>query len=297
MFRDLQESVCARAWVWAPRPCSFSALSYQSRFSCSSSISAAAHGGSIKSIAAWRVKRLGLTKMPTSRLWVGRVAWAAAFFYALVLIGTSAFNFYSSVIIFLNMPRSVAVITSSTGAGITASPAEWNAHAWKLATDPDPSARNPIEAVRLAEQTVASDPKNGDYVKTLGVARYRAGDLAGSIEALNRSVDGQGLNGSAGFFLAMAQARLGRHAEAQVWYRSADEWMRANQPNDAALRRFRGEAAAVLDVADDKPAEKPPGPPRARSRRKQGRKRSPERWESLEFEAEHRGSPQWQSAG
>ncbi len=150
---------------------------------------------------AWRIDQeyrslagqaLGLTKMPTSRLWVGRVAWAAAFFYALVLIGTSAFNFYSSVIIFLNMPRSVAVITSSTGAGITASPAEWNAHAWKLATDHDPSARNPIEAVRLAEQTVASDPKNGDYVKTLGVARYRAGDLAGSIEALNRSVEWSG---------------------------------------------------------------------------------------------------------
>ena len=46
---------------------------------------------------------------------------------------------------------------------------------------------------------MAAEPKNADFVKTLGVARYRAGDFAGSIEALNRSIDGHGLNGQARF--------------------------------------------------------------------------------------------------
>ncbi len=198
--------------------------------------------------------------MPASRWWIGRLAWAAALFYAFVLIGSSIFNLYASVVALMNMPRTAAVITSSTGVQLTLSPAEWNAHAWKLATDPDPSARNPIEAVRLAEQSVAAEPKNADFVKTLGVARYRAGDFAGSIEALNRSIAGQGQSGQAAFFLAMAQARLGRRAEAQQWYRRADEWTRANQPNDAALRRVRGEASAVLDVADDRVPELHPAP-------------------------------------
>ena len=168
---------------------------------------------------AWRIDQeyrsmagalLEPSSMPASRWWIGRLAWAAALFYALVLIGSSIFNLYASVVALMSMPRTAAVLTSSTGVQLTLNPAEWNAQAWKLATDPDPSARNPIEAVRLAERTVAAEPKNADFVKTLGVARYRAGDFAGSIEALNRSIDGQGLSGQAAFFLAMAQARLGR---------------------------------------------------------------------------------------
>ena len=201
------------------------------------------------------------TRMPASRRWISRLAWAAAIFYSSVLIGSSVLNLYGSVTAFSTMPKTIAVISSSTGAAVTADPSEWNAHAWKLATDSDPAARNPIEAVRLAEQTVAAGPTNADYVKTLGVARYRAGDFAGSIEALIRSIDTQGLGGDAAFFLAMAHARLGHPAEAQDWYRRADEWTRAKQPSDAALRRFRAEAAAVLDVADDKSAGIPPVAP------------------------------------
>ena len=38
----------------------------------------------------------------------------------------------------MSMPRTAAVLTSSTGVQLTLNPAEWNAQAWKLATDPRP---------------------------------------------------------------------------------------------------------------------------------------------------------------
>jgi serine/threonine protein kinase len=218
---------------------------------------------------AWRIDQeyriladqlLALAKMPASRLWIGRLAWAAALFYALVLIGSSAFNLYGSVVALKTMPKTAAVIVSSTGAAITLNPVEWNNHAWRLATDPDPSARDSTEAVRLAEQAVAAEPNNAGYVSTLGVARYREGDFRASIEALNRSMVSRGLNGDDAFFLAMAHARLGRHAEAQDWYRKADEWTRAKKPKNAELKRFREEASAVLDVANEKTIEPKPSP-------------------------------------
>jgi hypothetical protein len=221
---------------------------------------------------AWRIDQeyrslaglaLALTKIPASRLWVGRLAWAAACFYSLVLTGTSAFDVYGSVVELLAIPKTPALITSPSGVQLTLNSAEWNSHARRLANDPDPAARSPSEAVRLAEQAVAAEPRNAGYLITLGIARYRAGDFAGAIEALDRGVDRQEHRGHAAFFLAMAHARLGRHPEAQDWYQKADEWTRAKQPKDAELRRFRGEAAAVLDVADDKPAEVRPAAPDA----------------------------------
>jgi hypothetical protein len=218
---------------------------------------------------AWRIDQeyrslagqsLALDKLPASRLWVSRLAWAAALFYAVVLIGSAAFNLYGGVIALWNMPKGPVVFTSSTGVKITYKPDDLHTNAWKFATDPDPSARNPAEAVRLAERAVAADAKNCLYLKTLGVARYRAGDFSGSIEALKGSIDSEGLNGDDAFFLAMAQARLGRHAEALEWYEKADQWMRTNESSDAEVKRFREEAAAVLDVVAGKPIEAKPAP-------------------------------------
>jgi hypothetical protein len=108
--------------------------------------------------------------------------------------------------------------------------------------------------VRLAELAVAADSKSITYYNTLGVARYRLGDFGTAIDALNQSFAAHGSDGHDGFFLAMVHARLGHHAEARDYARKADEWMRANQPNNAELIRFRAEAAAVLDVAGDKTA-------------------------------------------
>jgi Flp pilus assembly protein TadD len=160
----------------------------------------------------------------------------------------------------ISMPKTAAVISYASGAEVSVIPADWNARAWKLATDFDPSRRDPAEAVRLAELAVAADPKNLVYVRTLGVARYRAGDLNGAIEALKRSNDGSGYSGPCGFFLAMAHARLGQDEEAGRSYLEAHRWMRQKYPNNSELRRFREEAATVLDVAGDKALRKPPAP-------------------------------------
>ncbi len=216
---------------------------------------------------AWRIdqeyrsladKTQGKLTMDPLRRWLGRLAWGAAIYYATVINGSAALTVYKSASDLVKMPKSFAVIRSAGGATLSGDPQEWNNAAWKLATDPEPNQRDPAEAVRLAEQAVAAEPGK-KYFNTLGVARYRAGDFAGSIEALMRSADGGEPSAHDGFFLAMAHARLGRGSEAQQWYARANRWMRQNSPQDAELKRFREEAYAVLDVANDtiRPATQP----------------------------------------
>jgi serine/threonine protein kinase/Flp pilus assembly protein TadD len=121
--------------------------------------------------------------------------------------------------------------------------------------------------VRVAEQAVArgaaqSPAKRRTYVNTLGVALYRAGRFAQSIECLQEAVQAHAKGGDAWdfLFLAMAHQQLGQTPEARPWYDKAVEWIEKNKqsveknkPNQAELRRFRAEAAALLGLAD-KPA-------------------------------------------
>jgi hypothetical protein len=86
------------------------------------------------------------------------------------------------------------------------------------------------------------------------VARYRAGDISGSIRDLQRSIDIGGFDARAGFFLAAAHAQAGDAIKASTLFDEAEAWMRANQTNAAELRRFREEAAATLYMATHKPA-------------------------------------------
>jgi tetratricopeptide (TPR) repeat protein len=125
-----------------------------------------------------------------------------------------------------------------------------NNDAWRLATDPDPSRRNPDEAVRLARLALALSPDDANFLNTLGVAQYRAGNLPAAIAALERSDRLRPASAHNAFFLAMAQARLGHHELAQQWYRKAGEWARRKQSASeiSELTRFREEAAAVLEV-------------------------------------------------
>ncbi len=189
--------------------------------------------------------------IPPLRKWLGRLAWMAAIFYALVYVGDGVNNLYAGAATLRTMPKTYAVINSSTGITVSGNTQEWNNRAWRLATDADPNQRDPAEAVRLAEQAVTAEPKNADYYNTLGVARYRAGDFRAAIDALTFGSDSRGASAHDAFFLAMAYARLGNHDEARRWYATANNWMRQNDPNNAELRRFRLEAAAVLDAADD----------------------------------------------
>jgi serine/threonine-protein kinase len=58
--------------------------------------------------------------------------------------------------------------------------------AFLLATCEPEALRDPPEAVRLAERAVSFDSRYGYPLAALGVARYRAGDFAGALDALER---------------------------------------------------------------------------------------------------------------
>ena len=99
----------------------------------------------------------------------------------------------------------------------------------------------------MAEQAVRLRP-GGAQTNTLGVARYRAGDMVGAIEELKKSeaLDPGRLLALNGFFLAMAHLHLGQKVEARVWFDKADAWMEKHHPNDQELVRFRAEAGDQL---------------------------------------------------
>jgi eukaryotic-like serine/threonine-protein kinase len=124
-----------------------------------------------------------------------------------------------------------------------------NEVAWFLATCADPKLRDPARAVELAQKAVEGAPEKAAYKKTLGVARYGAGDWKGSAAALENSEpvsDGRGATET--FFLAMAHWRLDEKEKARQEYESARQWMAKNQPKDEDLVRFRNEAASLLDM-------------------------------------------------
>ncbi len=121
--------------------------------------------------------------------------------------------------------------------------------AWFLATVEVPAHRDPALAIELAKKAVQSNPRSRSYRNTLGVARYRAGDWKQAIADLKESVAlGHGGDSFDGFFLSMAYWKLGASDEAQKWYDLAVHWMDRNQPKNEELRRFRAEAAGLLQI-------------------------------------------------
>jgi tetratricopeptide (TPR) repeat protein len=129
-----------------------------------------------------------------------------------------------------------------------------NDRAWQLVTDGDPQSRDPQRAVDLAREAAAAFPGLGwRSVRILGVARYRVGEWKGAIAALEKSMAlRKGGDGFDWFFLAMAHWRLGEKGKARAWYDRAALWMDKNQPKDEELRRFRAEAAELLELKEKK---------------------------------------------
>jgi tetratricopeptide (TPR) repeat protein len=125
-----------------------------------------------------------------------------------------------------------------------------NKLAWLLATCPDPGLRDPRRALELAEEAVELAPAAPEIWNTLGVARHRAGDRRGAIEALAKSEElGPGrIVGFNAFFLAMAHWESGHKDEAREWYGRAVRWTEENRPGNRELLRFRAEAAGVLGL-------------------------------------------------
>jgi tetratricopeptide (TPR) repeat protein len=103
--------------------------------------------------------------------------------------------------------------------------------------------------VRLRSRDVELAQKQGAYWNTLGVAHYRAGNWKTAISDLEKSVELRtGGDSHDWFVLAMAHWRLGEKDKARQWYDRAVRWMDENQPNNEELRRFRAEAAELLEV-------------------------------------------------
>jgi eukaryotic-like serine/threonine-protein kinase len=124
-----------------------------------------------------------------------------------------------------------------------------NEVAWFLATCADPKLRDPARAVELAQKAVEGAPEKAAYKKTLGVARYRAGDWKAASAALENSEPlSDAHDATEAFFLAMAHWQLGEKEKARQEYESARQWMAKNQPKDEDLVRFRNEAASLLDM-------------------------------------------------
>ncbi len=106
-----------------------------------------------------------------------------------------------------------------------------------------------IRAVALAEAATSLAPQSGAYWNTLGVARYRAGDRKGAIDALERSMRlRSGGDPYDWFFLAMAQFRLGDTAAARAWYDRSLGWLKANTQDHRELQEFRLEAQELLGL-------------------------------------------------
>jgi tetratricopeptide (TPR) repeat protein len=120
--------------------------------------------------------------------------------------------------------------------------------AWLLATCPDAALRDPRRAVALAAKAAELQPSQGMYWNTLGAARYRAGDWAVAIEALNKSMElRQGGDAFDWFFLAMAEYQRGNKDEARRWYDKAREWTQRNAAANEELLRFEAEAREVME--------------------------------------------------
>jgi eukaryotic-like serine/threonine-protein kinase len=117
-----------------------------------------------------------------------------------------------------------------------------------LASSTDPKVRNAGRAVELAKEAVELSPKYGHHWNTLGIAHYRAGGHKAAIAALGKSMElRKGGDSLDWFVLAMAHWKLGEKDKAREWYDKAVEWMDQNEPNNKELRRFRAEAAELLE--------------------------------------------------
>jgi tetratricopeptide (TPR) repeat protein len=111
------------------------------------------------------------------------------------------------------------------------------------------STGRPDDAVQLAEEAVTASPRESGCWQTLGVARYRAGNWKGAVEAFEKAKEiGQEktLEPGAEFIRAMALWRLGERDRARESYTQAIANLEKEKTKDEKLLRLREEAAALM---------------------------------------------------
>jgi serine/threonine protein kinase/tetratricopeptide (TPR) repeat protein len=113
--------------------------------------------------------------------------------------------------------------------------------------------RDPIRAIEAAKRALQREPTSSRAWHALGIAQYRAGSWQAALEALTKVGDLTDGGDSGGwFFIAMLHWQRGNKEEARRWYQQAVDWMQEHQPGDPELRRFRAEAAELLEVKEKK---------------------------------------------
>jgi eukaryotic-like serine/threonine-protein kinase len=123
-----------------------------------------------------------------------------------------------------------------------------NRVAWLWATSPEACGLDPSRAVALAERLVAQKPERWGYWMTLGVARPRAGDWAGTKAALACSISLRG-SGDPTVLLLLAKAHwhLGDVTAARQHYDRAALALREQSAGpDPHVDSLRAEIAALL---------------------------------------------------
>jgi serine/threonine protein kinase len=151
--------------------------------------------------------------------------------------------------------------------------------AWHLALSDDPKTRNPARAVVLARKAVESAPENWMFWDTLGTACYHAGAWEETVTALetgfallaeksNRADNTTSMPSEAEdtvqskLYLAMAYSRLGNVQKARLWYDNSARWLDQNVPRNVELLRLRAEAADLLGIRLESPAQGTKASPR-----------------------------------
>jgi tetratricopeptide (TPR) repeat protein len=118
------------------------------------------------------------------------------------------------------------------------------------------SRGNAPAGLATARKAVELAPQSSMAWQMLGWAHYRTGDWRASVEALEKSCalqdNPKGGDSFQWFFLAMAHWQLGAKDKARELYDRAVEWMDKNQPKNEELRRFRAEAAQLLELKEKK---------------------------------------------
>jgi serine/threonine protein kinase len=129
-----------------------------------------------------------------------------------------------------------------------------NSLAWVLATAAQEKSRDPARAIELAAETTQFAPKTAEFWGTLGIARYRSGDWKQAALDLEKAIGLRSPDDSGAvyesFFVAMARWQLGDKPAAREWFDKGIAWMEKSQSGDDEVRRFRAEAAELLEIRE-----------------------------------------------
>jgi serine/threonine-protein kinase len=125
-----------------------------------------------------------------------------------------------------------------------------NGLAWSLVRLPDSSAEDAGRGLKLAQEACEQEPKNNQYLTTLGVAYYRNKGWKSAREAFEKSIK-LGRDRPINWVpLAMTHRKLGNQDEAQMWYNKALSWRENKEPNED-LQGFYEEAKQLWDLETD----------------------------------------------